>query len=123
MSNPSPLQKVKKRKLVARLVVVTTRANGSMLRLAAEKISALARPRFSILVRSARKAKQEGMPNPNDIPRRRKINVSWAPLGLLTKTGKIELRAPIIIQKARKCDLFICKEKKEPAILEPIAAT
>ncbi len=70
MINPRPLHIAEIIEIIAKSTLDNITINGKLM-LMAIKVIPPTRPRFSTSVQSAKYAKHEGMPNPNEIPQRR----------------------------------------------------
>lgn len=73
-------------------------AIGTALRLVARKDIPPKLPLFSICEISAKYAKQEGMPSPNEAPSKRQMIIADAIVILVNKVGSREVSIPKIIQ-------------------------
>ncbi len=57
------------------------------------------RPLFSTIVHSAKYAKHEGMPKPNETPKRIEMTNAWDNVKMLNRAGNNEVNTPKIIHK------------------------
>jgi len=98
MVNPNPLQMREIIELVVRSEVAMRSAKGTAPTLVARKAIPLKLPLFSILEMSAKYAKHEGIPSPNEAPNKRQMIIADVIVIPPNKAGSSEVSVPKIIQ-------------------------
>jgi hypothetical protein len=68
-------------------------------KLATKKEIPLIRPLFSTIVHSVKYAKHDGMPKPNETPKRIEMTNAWDNAKMLNTAGNNEVNTPKIIHK------------------------
>ena len=84
---------------VSRLKASNNVNNRGALKLATNNIKPLINPLFSINIQSAKYAKHDGIPNPNEKPKRMLMAKIDITVKLLNNAGNVEVITPKIIHK------------------------
>ena len=95
--NPIPLKRAKIAEFVAKSNVLKGIAIKGTLIFAIKKVMPPIRPLFSTLVHSAKYAKNEGMPKPNETPKRREMIQADQKAKVVNRAGKKDTITPEIV--------------------------
>jgi hypothetical protein len=99
MISPEPLHTAKIIEPTIRLTIIYEITKRGANRLLVNNIIPPIRPRFSTSVQSAKYAQHEGMPNPDETPKRIEIIKACITVKLLIRAGDNDVAAPKIIHK------------------------
>lgn len=115
---PEPRQIALTKDCIIKFKLLKGNPRNGAVRLTSRKVIAPILPLFSTLVYSAKKANTEGIPRPNDIPKRQHVIKTGIIVELFRKTGNIETMTPKIVHELINRNLLIFFDKFEPIKLE-----